>query len=340
MARRLITFAQAIKHATTKYDRLSVLLGNGFSIDYSPEIFAYDSLAEEARLERLSVDKQELFDEVGSTDFETVVERLRTAAKLTILYGGHKRLARQLNADARVVRAGLADVIAERHPGSAQDLTHDEIVHAREFLQHFRDIFSLNYDLLLYWVVNNRVRPLQVPRRDGFGWDGDGLRWSSNRLQRLHFLHGALHLFVEDRRLSKLRYAEHGRIVDELRDRLSLEVYPLIVTEGKQEEKEQHIRRSAYLRTAHNRLAEAEGALFIHGVSMDPNDDHIFKHIESEKSGIVHLYVGIHRDPGSVGARKIMRRVDQIRERREELGGAKLRTKFYRSESAAVWRDS
>lgn len=338
MVRTLITFAQAVEHATEKHLRLSILLGNGFSIDYSP-VFAYGSLMEGARLPRLSVDKGKLFEVVGSADFETVVERLRTAAKLASLYGAKKRLARRLKADARVVRAGLVNAIAELHPGSAQDLTHDEVVHARQFLHHFEDVFSLNYDLLLYWVVNSGGGTLRVPRQDGFGWDGGGLRWSSNRTQRLHFLHGAIHLFVEDRRLSKIRYAQHGRIVDELRARLSLEVDPLIITEGKREEKEQRIRESAYLRTAHSRLKGVDGALFIHGVSMDPNDDHIFEHIESEDSRITRLYVGIHGDPSSTGARRIIRRVEHMCDRRHERGGAKLRVKFYRAESAGVWRD-
>lgn len=183
------------------------------------------------------------------------------------------------------------------------------------------------------------MRTPRVPREDGFGWDGGGLRWSSNRRQRLHYLHGALHLFVEDRRLSKLQYAQHGRIVDELRDRLSSEVSPLIVTEGEREEKEQRIRSSAYLRTAHKRLTLVEGALFVHGVSMAPNDDHIFERIESEESRITRLYVGIHGDPSGAGAKRIFRQVEHMCDRRQERGGAKLRAKFYRSESAGVWRD-
>lgn len=200
----VLTFAEAIEEAREGCGReLAVLLGNGFSIDYDAAVFRYESLAREARLGGLSVAKAELFDTLGTENFEVIIEKLSAAAKLQELYGGDAALTKTLRRDVKVVRNALADVIAKRHPESAQDLSDDEVAHARTFLAHFRRIFSLNYDLLLYWVVNRiAVLPHGVPIRDGFEYpsykDQSMLVWKSKPSQgpqRVFYLHGALHYF-------------------------------------------------------------------------------------------------------------------------------------------------
>lgn len=337
MPTRIVTFDDAIRHAKKKHERVSVLLGNGFSIDYAPEIFHYDSLAEEAQLDGLSVDKDALFASIRSSDFETVVDRLNTAARLMRLYGQSDEAADTVDADALVVRNGLADVLASRHPQNASSISAAELSHARTFLHHFGDIFTLSYDLLLYWVIN-RVAGPDVVRADGFGQTDAGLRWQSERPQHVHFLHGALHMFVDHGGLMKLNYSGHGPIVEELRDRLARNQYPLIVTEGSCDEKARRIRRSRYLRTTFGRFVALDGALFLHGVSMSANDDHIFAKIEAEDSAISAVYVGVHGDPDSARARALMQRVEQIRERRQTGGGGRLGVRFYDAATAHGWR--
>ncbi|SEB81251.1 DUF4917 family protein [Microbacterium hydrocarbonoxydans] len=341
---RIRTFDEALAHAEEHTDVASLLLGNGFSIDYAPEIFHYESLAAEASLSGLSVTKQELFEALGSSNFEVVIDRLRAAAALEIVYGGSTERASTMKADARVVRNGLADVLADRHPARAQHLEDDEITHARLFLSHFTNIFTLNYDLLLYWALMAREYGSRVPTKDGFGWvSGRDRRlvWSSNpsRTQRVFFLHGALHLFVEDHRLYKLSYNENGPIIRSLRQRLSRGEYPLVVTEGTREEKEARIGKSAYLRFGIARFRELGGSLFIHGASLSPNDDHIIEHLESAESDVVALYVGIHGDPEAGAAREVVARAKEIVRRRRAEGGRRLKLKFYDASSAKVWRE-
>lgn len=54
----------------------ALLLGNGFSRAYNDEIFSYDALRQGATLsERLD----QVFDTVGTTDFEQVMRRLDQA---------------------------------------------------------------------------------------------------------------------------------------------------------------------------------------------------------------------------------------------------------------------
>lgn len=342
---KLLTFDEAIEHADENADLKSVLLGNGFSIDYDPAVFRYDSLAEEAKLANLSVPKADLFKALDSTNFEVVMDKLRAGAALERLYGGDKARAKAMESDAKVVRNGLADVLADRHPANSQDLSDDEITHARTFLHNFGNIFTLSYDLLLYWLINAREYGPSVPRTDGFEWptykDKSFLMWKSapTRRQRIFFLHGALHMFVEDRRLRKLSFNDHGLLIESLRDRLKNDEYPLIVTEGTRSEKDAKIDKSAYLRTGLRRFGELEGALFIHGMSLSSNDEHIIEPLESETSDVTALYVGIHSNPRSASAQRIMDRAEDIRVHREKVKGRPVTVKFYDSKSAHVWRD-
>lgn len=343
---RVMKFDEALKDAKRRSHDLSVLLGNGFSIDYDSGTFTYESLAEEARLSGLTINKEELFESLGSRNFEIVIDNLRAAAKLQRIYSGDEALADTMEADALTVRNGLADTLASRHPDKASVLTDDEVVHARTFLSHFRRIHTLSYDLLLYWVINKEATGVRVPRTDGFEWptlrDQSRLIWKSKpiRPQRVFFLHGALHFFVEGRRLTKLKTSYGSSIIDALRERLNALEYPIVVTEGTRTEKEARIERSTYLRTGLRRFGELSGVLFLHGVSMSRNDDHILESIEADSSKFVAIYVSLHGDPASPDARLVIERANEVKERRKKNGGRKLKVKFYSAQSANVWRDN
>ncbi|KTS91721.1 hypothetical protein NS183_02890 [Microbacterium testaceum] len=334
--------ADAVRHAS---DRPTVLLGNGFSIDYDHRVFNYDSLAEKAELNGLSVDKADLFRSLKSSNFEAIMDKLRAAAALQKLYAPGSLLADVMKNDLKVVRRGLADSLANLHPDSAMALTDDEVEHAGTFLGNFDAIYTVNYDLLLYWVVN-RTTVASVPKQDGFEWPtwrrSDRLIWKSNPStgeQQVHYLHGALHLFVDDDgKLTKLSGSEHGRLIDELRRRLQDGSRPRVVTEGRREEKETRIDRSPYLRTMMRRFADVTGAVFIHGMSLSENDDHILELIEATESSMSALYVAIHGDPSTRAAQRIIRRARRIKDQRKENGGITLRLRFYDPETAHVWR--
>lgn len=341
---KLLSFEDAVNDARVHArGRPSVLLGNGFSIDYRPAIFNYDSLAEKAELAGLSVGKAVLFESLGSSNFETVIDRLKVSAALLKVYGSGNKLARAMRQDAKVVRHGLARSLASVHPDSAIELTDDEAEHAGKFLANFQSTFTVNYDLLLYWVVNKTTVP-RVRRRDGFEWPDwhPSTRhvWKANPrvgAQRVFFLHGALHLFPSKGKLTKLVHGQHGRLVDELRRRLDQGKYPLVVTEGTREEKEARIDKSPYLRTALRRFSDTSGALFIHGMSLSENDDHLLEPIEAKESDITALYLGVHGHP-SADADKVIRRARRIKEARSDNGGVSLRLRFYDTSTAHVWR--
>ena len=201
-------------------------------------------------------------------------------------------------------------------------------------------IFTLNYDLLLYWTVLQRnLSPPAVVMGDGFGRPGGGpLTWSlPGRAdeQQIFYLHGAMHYYVEDKRVRKLG-PSNANIVEQLQSNLVAGRYPLVVTEGSRDDKEARIARSAYLTYCHRRLARLNGALFIHGVAMSVNDQHILDAIAGKRSGIDAIYVGLHGGP-STATDTIRTTVRELARARAKSGGRLLRFKFYQSETASVW---
>lgn len=341
----VLSFADAIKNSNAQEGGRSVLLGNGFSIDWNATKFHYESLYDEAKLTNLSVSKEDLFGNLNTHDFERVIEHLKAAAKLTAVYSDNTgNLVNTLRHDAKVVQNGLADVLAARHPHVATEIKDSEAEKVREFLAHFGRTFTLNYDLLLYWVLNRYANSKHnAERGDGFEWptaEPGELIWkrsAARRGQRVFYLHGALHYFVHEHRLNKLHYQLSAPLLEQIRAHIQAGKYPLVVTEGRSEEKLERIEASGYLRYAHRRLEELTGGLFIHGVSFSPNDEHILSALEAKSCQIASIYVGLHK-PGSDEALAVMRRATQIKRRRAKVGGIKLDVAFYDSKTARVWR--
>lgn len=339
---RVLAFDEALQRDDAHSGSRSVLLGNGFSRAFSDD-FNYRRLWDVAPMTTLAVDKDDLFDEVESDDFEVVINTLRRTASLVSLYEPHRKVLRdRLRSDAMVVKRGLTDAISEIHPESAWSVPDDEYQRARRFLINFSDIYTLNYDLLLYWTVLQELPPRRVVKRDGFNRQGGGpLLWrrpNSPSMQRIFYLHGAFHLFVHDRRVHKLSRSGQVNLIDQLRGEITSGHYPLVVTEGSTDDKLARIARSAYLTYCHERFSEAEGSLFVHGMALSQNDEHILAHLTSRACQIDALYVSVHGPPSSSHRNTVMRRARELVDLRRENGGRRLSLHFYRSASVRVWR--
>lgn len=343
----VITFQAALDDAHSRPWPRAVLLGNGFSIDWNADIFRYQSLYDEATLHGLRVDKAGLFDGLRTMDFERVVEFLTKAALLVELYEpSDPALASKLRADATVVRNGLADVIAARHPPLPSAISDAEAEMARQFLAEFDTIFTVNYDLLLYWVLNRVDNTnVQPPRADGFhrsATTGSNeylvfKRRLADAIAVVFWLHGGLHLFVEDDKVYKLRYSTTP-LITQIKANLDAGLYPLVVTEGSSEEKQAQIGQNRYLSYANNRFRDLSGCLFIHGMSLSDKDDHLLEALSAKDSDIEVIYVSIHGNKTTVANRRIISRAESIAEARSDNGGRKLEVFFYRADSAHVWR--
>lgn len=322
-----------------------VLLGNGFSRAWRNRTFAYTSLLEAAQFPGLSVDKDELFGALGTSDFEEVAERLQSAALVAEVYElADEDYISDVRGDAEIVKAALANAIASTHPASRHELPDDEVRVVRDFLSKFTEIYSTNYDLLTYWAtIRNEVGGPMVPTRDGFEYRdatrAGELMWKeypSQGEQQVFYLHGALHLYDEAGVTRKLKSVD-GRLIDQVRANLDDNVFPLIVTEGSEAQKAARIAASPYLASAFARFRRASGGLVVLGLSMSENDGHIMGALESKESRVTRMLIGVH-DPSSEDADRLARRARLIQARRAENGGRQLKVRFFDSSALRVWR--
>jgi hypothetical protein len=335
----LLTFEEALADDHDAEQR-SILLGNGFSRAFTDD-FGYTRLRDVAAMPNLSVDREELFARIDSDDFETVMDRLERTSRLVDLYSPRStRLVRRFRDDALVVQRGLVDAISAIHPASADAVSDDEYARAAAFLAHFGRIFTVNYDLLLYWAVMKAGG--DVVRKDRFlrPRKGQPLRWIPPRGpedQSIFYLHGAVHLYAVGDAVQKLELT-NGILLDQLKENLRKGRYPLVVTEGSRPDKEARIARSPYLTYCHEQLASTAGTLFVHGLSLADNDRHLLEALAHAESRVERLYVGLYGPGRRTERRRVHDRAAALAEERTENGGEPLRVAFYDSSTAHVWR--
>jgi hypothetical protein len=337
----LIGFDEALEHAAESGPKPHLLLGNGFSIACRPDCFTYGALLDEANFAPASTDVKAIFDVLGTVDFEKVIEALRFAAAIVDHYGGGHDLHQRLGSDANVVKEALARVLGAKHPDNVFEISTDEYAACRAFLAPFNKIYTTNYDMLLYWTLMQEMDPY-VERNDGFGNPDDEFApyvvWQPYEVtgtQRVHFLHGGLHLYDRGDELVKVTYSRtQVPIVDQIRAALDEGRFPLVVTEGTSAEKRGAILHHAYLTHAIRSLSSIQGSLFVYGLSLTPNDEHILRRIEKGK--LSNLYISIYGDSESTTNKMIEGRAEALAATR--TARQPLHVHFFDAESAHVWR--
>lgn len=341
---KLLTFDEALKLSGDRGKR-HLLLGNGFSIALRPDIFTYGTLLERASESgRLTKELRGVFDQFGTTDFEHVMEALRNAADLVDLYEPEaKSLSKRLRADAGAIGAVLAETIAESHPERPYDITSEQYASCKRFLANFAsgNVYTLNYDLLLYWtLMQDEVKP-DLDSDDGFRdpveKSTEYVVWevSNSDHQSIFYLHGALHLFDAGHELKKFTWSKtEVALVDQIRTSLANREYPLVVTEGTSDQKLDRIQHSSFLGRAQRSFGSIGGSLFIYGHSLAENDEHLLKLIAA-KQATKKLFVGVYGDPTSADAQRIIQRAERFASDRPER--RPLEVHFFDASSAHVW---
>jgi hypothetical protein len=337
------SFDDAIAASDSINGKRHLLLGNGFSISLFPKIFTYGTLLDHAKTSGLLSSRVEkVFDLLGTTDFEQVMEALQIASRMADLYADESpKLAKTLLSDAEGLRNVLAETISANHPARPYDVKPEQYASCRRFLKHFDSgsIYTLNYDLLLYWTLMQDELDPDIKSDDGFRDSeegGDYVTWEVQKSdrQRVFYLHGALHLFDAGHELKKFVWSKTEiALVDQIRLSLALRQYPIVVTEGSAEQKLDRIQHSGFLNRGYRSFSSLGGSLFVYGHSLAANDEHLLKLIDGGKFKAV--FVGIYGEPNSPTAKEIIRRATKFSIRRS--GKYSVDVQFFDAESAHVW---
>ena len=325
-----------------------LLLGNGFSIAFS-EIFNYPSLLEAAELSGQFFNTPHLlqvFETLDTKDFEQVIKSLDDTFKILPIYNnvisGADAMARAMERNAKDLKNILVRTITSTHPDKF-DFNDAEFSQCKDFLYHFLgptneggNIYTLNYDFLLYWATGEDGDYLGY---DGFGYDKDSrcIIWGSENPQTVHYLHGALHLFDTELGLRKQRWERKYPLQQQVQDAMSSGNFPLFVAEGESKQKLEKIRGNEYLCSAYDnfkrRMKEPNDALFIFGHSLNENDKHILDCIT--KGTIPIVYLSLHGDVNSEKNKDIKALARGWETRRNS--DYPLEVKFFKAETVRIW---
>jgi hypothetical protein len=351
----VIGFDDAIADSS-QFSKRHLLLGNGFSIACCPDIFHYGSLFSKADFSK-SPNLMRVFEALDTQDFEIAIRNLEAAARLLPIYASSQPtvVARML-ADAAALKEILLTTIAHNHPNVPGDIPHEKFWACRRFLAHFLgapndgQVYTLNYDLLLYWTLMHEDMPFDDPielgTSDGFGNDEDDpdadyVVWQGEtraHSAKVHFLHGALHLFDAGNDIQKFTWVRtNERLIDQARTAINMNKYPLFVSEGSSPQKKAKIRHNAYLYQGYKQLTanadQGRHCFFLHGHSLAENDDHILRRLGTGR--FKKLYVSLFGDPDSPGNRLIIGKAEQLTRLRHDRFPLEL--SFYNAASASVW---
>jgi len=337
----IIDFKKALELSEGGHRHL--MLGNGFSRACRNDLFAYDALFQQAE-GQLSDRVKRAFEILNTHDFETIMRILNSSAEVLPVYTNDASLIALLKEDVDALRDALAKAIAGSHPARPGDINASEFAACRSFLSNFSNIYTLNYDLLLYWaLMQDKVDSLKVECDDGFRHPEDGehdyVVWDAadSTTQNIFYIHGALHIFDAGAELQKYTWSNTGiALVDQIRESLANNRYPIYVSEGTSEEKMQRIMHSAYLSRALRSMIQVTGSLFVYGHSLADNDQHILRLIERGK--VTKLFVSLYGNPDSRENKWIIKRANNMANERSLTGSKKqLAVYFYDAKSAKVW---
>jgi hypothetical protein len=337
---KIISFQEALELSNDSSKR-HLLIGNGFSIACRKDIFRYDSLFEKADLKKTAPNVEKMFQLLGTQDFEVVMKHFRYAINILKIYQPtNTKLIEDLQNDSNELKIILVNAIASSHPAHPSEILEEEYNSCKNFLRNFKNFYTLNYDLLLYWTFMH-YQDGQLTSDDGFrtpdtgnsdfvSWDIEKTDW-----QNLFYLHGALHVFDSGSELQKFTWINTGvRLIEQIRNALDNDKFPLFVSEGTSSEKMDKIMHSNYLSRGMRSFSHIGGSLFIHGHSLADNDNHILNLIP--KSKIKRLFVSLYGNLSTKANKAIVGAAESIVRKRK--GNKVLELFFYNSESAHVWK--
>lgn len=220
------------------------------------------------------------------------MQQLKTTIQLLHAFKAEGRIISEITEASAKLKNGLMKSIQEMHPEHVFKVSKEQSNCCANFMELFikskGEIFTTNYDLLLYWTL---VRNNLSKHIDGFGKEleddnfinnGEDPQWSSDVIwgpnskdQNIHYLHGALHIFNEKINIVKEQYNPQNYLLEKITQRIQDETYPVFVTAGSSLEKLEQIRSNRYLSFCYDKLCDIDGSLVTFGFNFGDYDEHI-----------------------------------------------------------------
>lgn len=312
----LMKYEEVCKYLSSKNRTPNLLIGNGFSIAYNPNIFSYNSLSKYVGTTG-NADLQKLFSIISTSNFEQIMKELSLFSKIAQTFDARSSLINKLENLSNSLKENLIKAVEDSHPENVFSIPDDKLKACSEFLTYYTSnkgkIFSTNYDLLLYWVL---MRSNNKNCIDGFGRDIENdtseyipdedlefseLRWGKHKdSQNIFYLHGALHIFDMVSEIVKQEY-DGNYLLDKIKHLMNKGSYPIFVTAGDGDEKLNHIMHNYYLAYCYDKLTRITGSLIVYGFNFGDYDEHIIRAInkaaqQGRANQLRSIYIGVYSD--------------------------------------------
>ncbi len=319
------TLYSTLPNDTSKH----ILLGNGFSLSFLQNLgitnpkFSYSQIIGDIIVGSkngtytFNGDFEKAQQIADTYNLETIIEELYNLEKFSPVYNFDNS---KINQDIQTLKDCLPTIISKYHPELPSQFTTDTstisigddcYTSCGNFLKKFSTIFTLSYDLFLYWVINKGG--LQRTFYDGFGNKGRTapLIWrdtySGNGFKKFYYLHGGLHYYktyIEEEfvqsfetgyPVEKIEYDGQRSIIEQIKEMVADNKFPLVVVEGNSDEKRKKIIANDVLANGFSALSGVSGSVFIFGANLlSDEDNHLIQAMA--KSSVQNIYYGLYGD--------------------------------------------
>lgn len=315
-----------------------LVLGNGASIALYQR-FAYQSLLEEARSRQfIEQDVQSIFDHFHTKDFEHVLRMLWHTSRINRAL---KIEDAKTQKAYKSLRTALVRTVHDVHPDHADISNH--LRQIAKFMERFKTVVSLNYDLLVYWTMlygnnlhKNQFKDCFIHREFDSNWERYRKPYGNATHSTLVFYpHGNLALATDlNGRETKLTASSSDLLKTVTSEWESKKYTPLFVSEGTSRQKVATINRSHYLKTVHDSVLPTLGKrVAIFGWSLGTNDEHILGAICRGNLKDVAVSVLTSKPKYKAKCSEIKRKIANASK------GKKVNVVFYDANSQECWRN-
>ena len=129
---------------------------------------------------------------------------------------------------------------------------------------------------------------------DGFQKEGKELLWRASESQNIFYLHGALHIYKEEggQEIKKIAVGRMDTLRSKICSRLdqSIKLDCIFSDDNKIED----IKQNSYMADGLERLGQISGNIFLYGVGLNENDNHIWSAI-ANNNAIKRVYISFLR---------------------------------------------
>ena len=294
----------------------SLILGNGASISVS-ENFNYSSLYEKA-----FNDQEELiniFEHYETKDFEFVLDKLWHTNKINKFLkidDNDKVFNKYKNIQERLI-----ETIINNHVNYNFIFFDSKKIY--EFIKQFRFVFSLNYDLVLYWSFlegndhyNKYFKDCFINNKFEDDWEYlNQPHPNADGVTLIFYPHGNLVLAKTKEGFERKISAQKDDLLEDIFDEWSENnSRPLFVSEGSSKKKLETINRSKYLSTVYfDMMTSIDGDICIYGWSLSKNDIHIIKQLFSKNNNINKIAISIYKK--NVEEEELLEQMEEIKMR-------------------------